>query len=62
MCFAWNKHLKSEGSEIKLKNEAYKKLANESSDETPASKGLIIHTQVGVGGKLPDAGKNSHDS
>jgi hypothetical protein len=62
MCFAWNKKIKSEGSKIKLKDKAYEKLANESSDETPASKGLIIHTQVGVGGKLPDAGKDSHDS
>ena len=56
MCFAWNKEIQSEGSKIKLKDESDKKLANESSDETPASKGLIIHTQVGVGGKLPDAG------
>ena len=57
MCFAWNKNLKSEDKRLNTKEESDKKLANSSSDNTPASKGLIIHTQVGVGGKLPDAGK-----
>jgi len=33
------------------------RLAKPSSANIPASKGLIIDTQVGVGGKLPDAGK-----
>ena len=33
------------------------RLANRSLDNNPASKGLKINTQVGVGGKLPDAGK-----
>lgn len=37
------------------------RLANRSLDNTPASKGLKINTQVGVGGKLPDAGKDLHD-
>ena len=58
MCFAINKNIKSEDIEDKtLYVESDKRLAKPSSDETPASKGLIIHTQVGVGGKLPDAGK-----
>ena len=34
-----------------------KRLANRFSDNNAASKGLKINTQVGVGGKLPDAGK-----
>lgn len=42
---------------MNLKKESDKWLANQSSDETPASKGLKHNTQVGVGGKLPDAGK-----
>ena len=33
------------------------RLAKPSSANIPASKGLKIDTQVGVGGKLPDAGK-----
>jgi len=58
MCFAWNKNIKSEDMKDKTENvKSDKRLARPSSDETPASKGLIINTQVGVGGKLPDAGK-----
>ena len=57
MCFAWNKNIKSEDNKLKLKNEVDKGLANSSSDDIPASKGLKHNTQVGVGGKLPDAGK-----
>ena len=57
MCFAWNKEIKSEDDKMNLKKESDKWLANQSSDETPASKGLKHNTQVGVGGKLPDAGK-----
>ena len=63
MCFAWNKNIKSEDVEDKTMNvKSDKRLANQSSDNNPASKGLKINTQVGVGGKLPDAGKNAHDS
>tara|TARA_R110002012_G_scaffold83067_1_gene209369 strand:+ start:199 stop:321 length:123 start_codon:yes stop_codon:yes gene_type:complete len=40
-----------------MKSESDKWLANQSSDKTPASKGFKKMTQVGVGGKLPDAGK-----
>ena len=57
MCFAWNKEIKSEGKRHNEKVESDKWLANQSSDKTPASKGLKNNTQVGVGGKLPDAGK-----
>ena len=57
MCFAWNKHLTSEGKRHNEKVESDKGLANQSSDRIPASKGFKINTQVGVGGKLPDAGK-----
>ena len=57
MCFAFNKKLISEGNKIKLKDESDKRLANQSSDRIPASKCFKINTQVGVGGKLPDAGK-----
>ena len=57
MCFAWNKEIKSEDKKIKMKSESDKWLANQSSDKTPASKGFKKMTQVGVGGKLPDAGK-----
>ena len=56
MCFAWNKEIKSEDKKIKMESESDNWLANQSSDETPASKGFNINTQVGVGGKLPDAG------
>ena len=57
MCFAWNKDIKSK--DVKDKTEHVKsdeRLANRSLDNNPASKGLKINTQVGVGGKLPDAG------
>tara|TARA_Y100000592_G_C5477651_1_gene323309 strand:- start:2724 stop:2864 length:141 start_codon:yes stop_codon:yes gene_type:complete len=40
-----------------LNEKSDERLANRSLDNTPASKGLKINTQVGVGGKLPDAGK-----
>ena len=58
MCFAFNKKLMSEGSKIKLKDESDTGLANQSSDKIPASKCFKHNTQVGVGGKLPDAGEN----
>ncbi len=58
MCFAWNKNIKSKDSEDKTLNvKSDERLANRSLDNNPASKGLKINTQVGVGGKLPDAGK-----
>ena len=58
MCFAWNKDIKSKDMEDKTLNvKSDKWLANRSLDNNPASKGLKINTQVGVGGKLPDAGK-----
>jgi len=57
MCFAINKDYISEDMKIKMKSESDMWLANPSSDETPASKCFNINTQVGVGGKLPDAGK-----
>ena len=63
MCFAWNKDIQSKDIEDKTLNvKSDERLANRSLDNNPASKGLKIHTQVGVGGKLPDAGKDSHDS
>ena len=62
MCFAWNKNLKSKDIKEKTENEkSNERLANRSLDNNPASKGLKINTQVGVGGKLPDAGKDLHD-
>ena len=58
MCFAWNKDIQSKDMEDKTLNvKSDKWLANRSLDNNPASKGLKINTQVGVGGKLPDAGK-----
>ena len=58
MCFAWNKNIKSENMEDKTQNvKSDKRLANRFSDKNAASKGLKINTQVGVGGKLPDAAK-----
>ena len=58
MCFAWNKDIQSKDVEDKTENvKSDKRLANRSLDNNPASKGLKINTQVGVGGKLPDAGK-----
>tara|TARA_R100001463_G_scaffold66729_3_gene120372 strand:- start:4708 stop:4857 length:150 start_codon:yes stop_codon:yes gene_type:complete len=47
----------SEDNKLKMKNEVDKGLANSSSDKIPASKCFKHNTQVGVGGKLPDAGK-----
>ena len=47
----------SEGSKIKSKDESDDRLANQSSAIIPASKCFKHNTQVGVGGKLPDAGK-----
>ncbi len=62
MCFAWNKDIQSKDMEDKTLNvKSDKWLANRSLDNNPASKGLKINTQVGVGGKLPDAGKDLHD-
>ena len=62
MCFAWNKNIKSENMEDKTLNvESDKRLANRFSDNYAASKGLKINTQVGVGGKLPDAAKNREE-
>ena len=58
MCFAWNKDIQSKDVEDKTENvKSDERLANRSLDNNPASKGLKINTQVGVGGKLPDAGK-----
>jgi hypothetical protein len=57
MCFAINKDYISEDMKIKMKSESDMWLANPSSDSIPASKCFNINTQVGVGGKLPDAGK-----
>ena len=58
MCFAWNKNIKSKDIQEKTENDkSNERLANRSLDNNPASKGLKINTQVGVGGKLPDAGK-----
>lgn len=62
MCFAWNKDMQSKDMEDKTLNvKSDERLANRSLDNNPASKGLKINTQVGVGGKLPDAGKDLHD-
>ena len=62
MCFAWNKDIQSKDMEDKTLNvKSDERLANRSLDNTPASKGLKINTQVGVGGKLPDAGKDLYD-
>lgn len=58
MCFAFNKKLMSEGSKMTLKDESDTGLANQSSAIIPASKCFKHNTQVGVGGKLPDAGEN----
>jgi hypothetical protein len=58
MCFAWNKDIQSKDMEDKTQSvKSDKRLANRFLDNNPASKGLKINTQVGVGGKLPDAGK-----
>jgi len=56
MCFAINKDYMSEDT-IKSSKRLIERLAKPSSANIPASKGLKIDTQVGVGGKLPDAGK-----
>ena len=62
MCFAWNKNIKSEDVKDKTVNvKSNKWLANQSSDNNAASKGLKINTQVGVGGKLPDAAKHREE-
>tara|TARA_R100000700_G_C3170339_1_gene144961 strand:- start:1758 stop:1946 length:189 start_codon:yes stop_codon:yes gene_type:complete len=57
MCFAINKDYISEDAKIKMKSESDVWLANQSSDYVPASKCYVKDTQVGVGGKLPDAGE-----
>ena len=58
MCFVWNKDIQSKDMKDKTLNvKSDERLANRSLDNNPASKGLKINTQVGVGGKLPDAGK-----
>lgn len=62
MCFAWNKDIQSKDMEDKTLNvKSDERLANRSLGNNPASKGLKINTQVGVGGKLPDAGKDLYD-
>lgn len=62
MCFAWNRDIKSKDIQEKTENEkSNERLADRSLDNNPASKGLKIKTQVGVGGKLPDAGKNKRE-
>ena len=53
-----NKNSKLWNEKEKTENEkSNERLADRSLDNNPASKGLKIKTQVGVGGKLPDAGK-----
>ena len=62
MCFAWNKNIQSKDIQEKTENEkSNERLADRSLDKNPTSKGLKINTQVGVGGKLPDAGKDLND-
>lgn len=56
MCFVVNKDINSEDKTKKLKY-LVDRLAKPSSDNIPASKGFNNSTQVGAGGKLPDAGK-----